>query len=283
MFSPSRAHADEVDDLILGRDAFVNGEYDVARDYLHPLVDIANPSARLAPLVTAARRYDAACLFAQRQEDAARAVLERMLRDDPDARLDQTQYDNRFVRFFNLLLRDLQPELERIRTERVLTRQQAEERRAARESLLRDLLTHEVQVERVPRELTFVPFGVGQFANGQRATGVFFLSAELVFTAACLTTFAWHQSIYPAGGSYNADEFSRAQLAQGLQITNWISAGLLVTTVVAGVVQANVTWQPVRRRVVVPRPMPPELDGVRLMAGTSPDGTGAGATLRLTF
>jgi hypothetical protein len=79
----------------------------------------------------------------------------------------------------------------------------------------------------VPRELMFVPFGVGQFANGQRGLGAVFLALEAALTVTCATTFALHQSIYPTNGRFGLDDFSQAQLAQGLELTNWISTGLL--------------------------------------------------------
>lgn len=270
-----------MDDLILGRDAYVNGEYDDARERLRPLVNIVAPTPRVSAIVTAARRYYAACLYAQRQEDQARAMLEQMLRDDPFARLDPTQYETRFVRFFELLQRDLQPELDTIITERVHTRDQIEARRRANEALMFELVSHESEIERVPRELMFAPFGVGQFANGQRALGVVFLTLETVLTATCLTTFALHQAAYPLNGRFNLDQVSEARYAQGLELTNWISAGLLGAAVIGGVIQANVAWQPLRRRVVVPRPVPHELEGAHLVAGASPDGATVG--LRLTF
>lgn len=146
---------------------------------------------------------------------------------------------------------------------------------------MRELISHEAEIERVPRELMWVPFGVGQFANGQRGLGAVFLALEAALTVTCATTFALHQSIYPPGGSFALDDYSQAQLAYSLQLTNWISTGLLGAVILGGVIQAQIAWQPVRRRTVVPRPVPRELEGARLMAGASSDG--ATLTLRLTF
>jgi hypothetical protein len=122
---------------------------------------------------------------------------------------------------------------------------------------------------------------VGQFANGQRGLGAVFLALEAALTVTCATTFALHQSIYPTNGRFGLDDFSQAQLAQGLELTNWISTGLLGAMIIGGVIQSNVAWQPVRRRTVVPRPVPRELEGIRLGAGASSEG--ATLTLRLTF
>ena len=238
-------------------------------------------------MVTSARKYYAACLYAQRQEMAAREVLVQMLRDDPDARVDQP-FDSGFVLFFAQVLHDMQPEIERIRTERVLSRRETEARRLAREQLLRSLAATEARVDEVPFYLTLIPFGVGQFANRQTALGVVFAVTEGLLTATCVATFFAHQSIYPdypegVAGRYQREDFATAQLAYGLEWANWISAGLLTATVIAGAIQAGVAWQPTRRTSPMPRPLPPELQNFRLMAGPLGDGSGGGATLRLTF
>jgi hypothetical protein len=266
------------------RDQFIAGNCSGAQPLLLALIrlDVNNP--REAAVVTSARKYYAACLYAQRQEMAAREVLVQMLRDDPDARVDQP-FDSGFVLFFAQVLHDMQPEIERIRTERVLSRRETEARRLAREQLLRSLAATEARVDEVPRFLTFLPYGAAQFANGQTGLGVFFAITEGLLTATCVTTFFLQQSVYPytTSGLYYRDDVNTAELAQGLELTNWIANGLLAATIIAGLIQANVFWQPARRVTPVPRPLPPELQNFRLMAGPLGDGSGGGATLRLTF
>lgn len=242
-------------------------------------LSVTNP--REAAIVTTARKYYAAYLYSQRREAEAERLLQDMLRDDPDARLDQTQFDPGFALFFDVLRGRMQGELEQIRTQRVLSREEAEARRVAREELLRRLATSERHAEEVPRALMWIPFGVGQFANGQTALGVVFLSLELALTATCITSYALHQSVYPDNGVFKT--FDEAAYARTLLVTNWAAAGTLLLLSVGGVVQANLAWRPVLRTTTVPRPLPRELEGFRLSMGLSPDGTGVGATLRLTF
>ncbi len=289
LLAPASAAAQDLgfDTLVEARDQFIAGNCSGAQPLLRALMrlDVGNP--REAALVTTSRKYFAACLYAQRQEVPAREILVQMLRDDPDARVDQP-FDSGFVLFFAQVLHDMQAEIERIRTERVLSRRDAEARRLAREQLLRQLASTEARVDEVPRILTIVPYGGGQFANGQNALGIFFAITEGLLTATCVTTFLVHESIYPDHpqtlmGHFAADEFATAQLAYGLEWANWISVSLLAGAVVAGAIQANIAWQPARRITPVPRPLPPELQNFRLMAGPLGDGSGAGATLRLTF
>jgi len=286
LLAPAAAAAQDLglDTLVEARDQFIAGNCTGAQPLLRALIrlDVNNP--RESAVVTSARKYYAACLYAQRQEVEAREVLVQMLRDDPDARVDQP-FDSGFVLFFAQVLHDMQAEIEQIRTERVLSRREAEARRTVREQLLRHLASTESRIDEVPRFLMFLPYGAGQFANGQTGLGVFFAITEGLLTATCITTFFLQQSVYPypTSGWYYRDDFSTAELAQGLELTNWIANGLLAATVIAGLIQANVVWQPARRIAPVPRPLPRDLQNFRLMAGPLGDGSGAGATLRLTF
>jgi hypothetical protein len=280
---PISARADDLDDLLIAHNAYTNGEYSRALPVLRALADQEVTTSRQAVLVTAARKYHAACLFAQQQEGIARAELTRMLRDDPDATLDQAQFEPAFLRLFEAVQRDMQPELQRIRTQRVVSREQAEAARRSTEALARHLLTRERQMIEVPRSMMWVPFGVGQFMSGNNGLGVFFLTSELLLMGACAATLIAHQSIYPANGRYDFEAFDDARLAQGLEIANWVSAGILGAVIVAGMIEANVSYRPMRGTREVPRPLPPELEGFRIAVSSSSDGSGAVGTLRLTF
>lgn len=282
MLCPTAASAQDIDDLLRARDAFLAGSYAQAVPSLLALMQLSVANPREAAIVSTARKYYAAYLYTQRREDEARALLEQMLRDDPDAHLDQTQFDPGFALLFDVVRGQMQAELELIRTQRIHAREESEARRVAREELLRRLATSERHAEEVPRALMWIPFGVGQFANGQTALGVVFLSLELALTATCIASYALHQEVYPVNGAFRGN-FDDAVYARTLLVTNWTAAGALLLVGVGGIVQANLAWRPVLRTTTVPRPLPRELEGFRLTAGLSPDGTGPGATLRLTF
>lgn len=260
-----------MDDFLTARDAYINGEYAVAARTLRILADREIPDARAAPLVTPARKYYAACLFAQGQETDARAVLARMLRDDPDARLDQVQFEAGFHRLFENVLRELQPELEQIRARRVLERQRAETARAARREAAMRIFTTEQRVSTVPRALTLLPFGVGQFVNGQRGLGVFFLVSEVALVAGSIVTWAVHTSLYPndalLGPGVFLENSDRGNLSEAMRYSNYgslIGLGVMMTV---GVIQAFIAWQPYRPIGTVPRPLPRELEGVQISLG----------------
>jgi hypothetical protein len=280
---PATAFAEDIDDLLLGRDAYINGEYTQAVERLRPLAELDVSTPRMTAIVTTARKFLAASLFSQQQTQQARTMLSRMLRDDPDARLDQTQFEPQFVRLFDTVLREMQSEIEQVRISRYVTREQTEARRVARERLLYEVLSTESVTQDVPRALMWIPFGVGQFANGQRGLGIFFLTAETVFSAACLTTFVVYQNLYPSAGVFYLDQYTTGETAKAVLVANWASAGLLFTFAVAGVVQANMVWEPVRVGRTVPRPIPAPLEGVHLAVWPTVNSSGAGAMLHLTF
>ena len=260
-----------MDDFLTARDAYINGEYAVAARALRVLADRDLPEPRAAPIVTSARKYYAACLFAQGQEPEARAVLSRMLRDDPDARLDQVQFEAGFHRLFDNVLRELQPELEQIRSRRVLERQRVETARAARREVAMRIFTTEQRVVTTPRALTLLPFGVGQFINGQRGLGVFFLITEVTLAATSVVTWVVHTSLYPndplLGPGVFLENSDRGRLSEGMRYTNYGSLIGLGAVVVVGVIQAFVAWQPYRQVGTVPRPLPRELEGVQISLG----------------
>lgn len=243
----------------------MNAEYERAAAALRPLAEASAPSARLRAILPSVRKVYAAALFASRHEGQARAQIETLLREDPSARVDPAQYEAGFVRLFDDTARALRPELDRLVTERVTTANRMEFQRASRQRLAQELLTTELRVERSPRWLAFVPFGVGQFVNHQPIAGGLFLGFETAFVAASVVSLVVHQSLVaPQGVTLRGPENSdRATLATQMEALNYVSLGLLAATVIAGVIHANVQWVPERVRRQR-RPLPRELDGVEV-------------------
>ena len=248
----------------------MNAEYERAVAALQPLADNPSPSPRLAAIMPAVRRVYAAALFAARRTSDARAQIERLLREDPSARLDPSQYEPAFARLFEDTASALRPELDRLVAERVIAATQQAAQRVERRRLARALMTTQLSVERAPRWLAFVPFGVGQFANRQPVAGGLFLGFEVAFAAASAVTLAVHQGLVaPQGTTIQGPENQgRAALATQMEVLNYVSLGLLAATVIAGVIHANVGWVPERVRETR-RPLPRELDGVDVSVSPS--------------
>lgn len=253
-------------------------------------------NARLAPIATSIRKYYAAALFSDRRDVEARAEIEQLLREDPSANLNFTQFEPAFIRLFEDVSREMRPELDRLRAERAARVAREDQERAARRALALQMLSTETRVEHVPRGLMFVPFGVGQFANGQNGLGAAFLSIEVTFSVLGIVSAQVWQAILPSGstvfvgnpynGEVDAAQRSRAALAQTMEILNWTSWGVVAAAAITGVVQANLAWQS-ERSTTLRRPIPPGLQGVEISmmpgARTLDGASLVGATLRLTF
>lgn len=262
----SAAHADDLDDFLEGRDAYVSGEYARATRELTELVGRPTTPA-LAVVLPAARRYLAASLYADRREADARAMVTEILRENPRTRLDPTQFDAGFVRLFNSVVQSSQSTLDRLITDQAIARRQQEIDRDARRTLAMRLLTEQSTTEIVPRWQAFVPFGVGQFANRQNGLGALFLSLETTFLLGSVATVIVDQAIasptQPAGSFAQGTDDQRAALATVMRALNWTSVSALAATIIAGVIQANVAYVPARV-VTTPRPLAPVLQGIQI-------------------
>lgn len=277
------ARADELEDFISARDAYINGEYARATRELEELV--GRPSTpQLAVLRPAARKYLAASLFAERHEPEARAEIATLLREDPRARLDPASFEARFVRLYEDVVRSMEPELDRLLLDRAQARRLEENTRDARRALALELLGSEARVEVVPRWQTFVPFGVGQFANRQTGLGALFLSLEATFLLGSVATAIVDQSVQSTttqAGVFvqDTDGDRRANIAFAMRVMNWTLLSAFVATTAIGIWQANDAYVPQRVINRVPRPLPPGLQGLQFSAHPG----GFGASLLGTF
>jgi hypothetical protein len=279
---PSTARADDLDDFLGARDAFINGEYPRASRELQDLVNHVD-AGQSAAIRTAARKYLAASLFAERRESDARAVIADLLRDEPRTRLEPGQFELGFARLFESVLRSIEPELDGILLQRAQQRRNDENARDARRALTLDLIGHESRVELVPRSLAFLPFGVGQFNNHQTGLGVVFLALESAFLVTSVVAFGIDQAAQsltrPAGTWDIGTEDDRASLASTMRVLNWAMLGSFVLTAGIGIWRANADYVPQRIVSRVPRPNPPPRQGLPISGRPG----GAGASLRFTF
>lgn len=278
------ARADEIDDFIAAQNEYVNGDYPrAARDLVALLA--RGDSAAVRTVRPVARKYLAASYFALRREADAHQVIVDLLEEDPTARLDPVQFEAAFVRLYDNVVQQMRPTLDRILSERSLAQRQTEVERANRQRLITQFLDTEARVQLVPRWQMFVPFGVGQFANGQSSTGAIFLSLESIFIAGSVAAAIVDQTlaspIRPAGQWDPTDtvDSERAALAGTMRVLNWTSLALFTATAIVGIIHANVTYAPTRVLDRGPRPLPPALQGLQISALPG----GAGASLTLSF
>ena len=178
-----------------GKNAFARAEYGRALELLRPLV---YPEVRLeteGEIVQAHRMLGVASLF-ENDADGARREFRKLLELRPDYRFDPLLDPPRVVDFFNLVVKDEESELavieakRRRREEELLARQKREaERLRAQQALVLRYDHHSYAVN-------FIPFGAGQFQNGQRRKGWLFFGAEAALGGASVAAFATNFALF---------------------------------------------------------------------------------------
>lgn len=109
------------------------------------------------------------------------------------------------------------------------------------------------------RWVAMVPFGVGQFYNGSTGLGVVFAVAEALAISTSVISFAVATSAAdtnPASSSLDDLLAAQAQF-ENARTVNWVSVGAAGTLVVAGIIEAQASFQGSETRIV-PRTIPPE-------------------------
>jgi hypothetical protein len=178
-----------------GKNAFARGEYGRAVELLRPLV---YPEVRLeseGEVVQAHRMLGVASLF-EDDPESARREFRKLLELRPDYRFDPLLDPPRVVDFFNLVVKEEEAELavieakRRHREEELLARQRREaERQRAQQAIV-------LRYEHRSYAVNFVPFGAGQFQNGQRKKGWMFLGAEAALGGTSVAAFVTNFALY---------------------------------------------------------------------------------------
>jgi hypothetical protein len=176
-----------------GRTAFERGEYARAIETLRPLL---YPEIRLeteGQVVQAHRMLGVAHLF-EKQNDLAAQEFRKLLQLRPDYRFDPLLDPPQVVDFFNGVLHDFEGELAKIEARRRQADIEERRQREAFERARNGPLVIERRMVRNSFSINFIPFGAGQFQNGQRRKGWTFLTSEsalaLLSVGAMSTNFA---------------------------------------------------------------------------------------------
>lgn len=270
------ARADDQAELDKGKNAYLGRQYDVADKRFREMLDPQNGTIHDPVLVNQAYMYWGAVMVALNKKDDASKIFEQLLQRDahfepdplsfPTAVLDVfTDTRNRIRDQLNAQALDAQKRAE----EKKRREDEAKKREAARVAMLEKLATEETTIEHHSRWIAMMPFGAGQFQNGDTALGWTFFGAESVFAVAAgvaatvsLSKSSQAQNLYHDNPQLQTNEAvtGPANEARDEAVTwRWVNlacAGAFVVTAVVGVVQANVKFQ--KEIVTVKkRPLPP--------------------------
>ena len=209
-----------------------------------------------------ARMYLATCLATLKREAEADAVLETLVREDYRFSPDRAAFPVTVIgRFLDTQLR-LAPEVEaKVRADQErearLRYLQEERERIVRErqQINAQMARGRVTGRRSSRLVALVPFGVGQFQNGQRTLGWTLLGTEAALAAASAVTFFLKDNIERQFSS-GVDRTEALRLRDLAVQANYVTFGLFAATALGGVAHAQLTFVP-EFREVRERPLPP--------------------------
>jgi tetratricopeptide (TPR) repeat protein len=257
------ARADDATELERAKTSYDAGRYAEGADRFREMLNQDSPNAlHSANAIERARAYYAACLIALGRTDEANEQFEKLLRSDPRYRLDPVVFPGEVINRFIDVKARLSSEIEaadRVRTE---ARAKAEREQRAYISNLQRLASQESVVVQHSRWVAAVPFGVGQFQNGQEGLGFAFLIGEAILAGTSITAGVIHMQLIAdysrAPTSVNYDDFVSRKNAT-LDLSIYSSAALAVIAL-GGIIQAEATFVPQVREIRTrPIPQPPRV------------------------
>jgi hypothetical protein len=252
------AHADARSDLEKAHNAYMTHRYADAESRLRTLLDIRTGTLKDPDTVADARMYLGATLLAENKSDEAAATFEGLLIERPDYQADPFRVSLEAIDALTDARVRVRDKLDAIQAEKVRKAQEAKaklegerQKQALRLATLEKMASTEVVIEHHSRWLALVPFGVGQFQNGQFADGWVFLAAEGLLTGATVVasglSFYYEQHAFTAAANHNASSVvAYENLARWSALTDDVLVGALALTMVGGVIHAEATFVPER-------------------------------------
>ena len=240
------------------RVTFEYGDYPQASRLLAALVEVGRFES--ASLRAEAYRLLGLSLFYQgRRGEAYSAFLEYLFLE-PDAQLDPFYVPPAAVSFFEQVKKEAESKLLPIRAQK-RGEQQARQKAASEEADRRrqreleeerrklQQLSPSVERRVVQREfwVSVMPFGIGQFQNGDRSLGIALATAEVIAGAASGGSALLIEQLRDAntGRFYNRGPGSTPYLtASRLNVLKWASAGVFYALWAAGAVHAAMRFKP---------------------------------------
>jgi hypothetical protein len=264
---PTRAEVELGDDARLASvvNLYEAGKYaECASELGAMLAPDARRKIRDRDVLENARIYHAACLIGSGNPSAADkplrdAILANTQMKPPDSLVFPPPVIERFLRVRQSLYEEIKKaEEQRVQQARRAAEEQAARARAEQKRVeaLEQLASQEVTVVKNRRWVALVPFGVGQFQNGDDGLGWVFLTSEAVLAATALTSIAMQTGLQlEAQRLHNpANNAVLATWHELVVVSSYAFLGVAAT----GITQAQIAFVP-EQRVVRERPLPLEL------------------------
>ena len=192
---------------------------------------------------------------------AARKAFVNLLSIDPDYALDPFLVPPQIVEFFDRIKADAEPQLQPLRDQRRQLREQERLAEEARRKLLAEEQARSgppakvVIVQEHVYVLNFIPFGVGQFQNGDRTKGTIIAVSQALLALTNLGAILAHNVIAqdpsrrctvssPTNCSNPPIPDSDRAILQNIDVVKYVSAALFWGVYAYGVTDALVHYVP---------------------------------------
>ncbi len=259
---PRLSDSAELDQIV---ELYMAGQYDRCTEELEVLLDPqADVPFRNAGVIERARLYYASCsILAGRREPARRALRAALEANPLMPAPDSLTFPPPVVSLF-LEVRDevqqLVAEREQEQLEEMQRKAEAAERRAEarreRERRLRELAARETVVARNSRVIASLPFGAGQFQNGNTSLGAALLVTEAVLAASSLTGTVYYSELRALGPDAGSQLNTPMNISYQVSL---ISSVALLSVTALGILEAHVSYKRERVLQVRKRELPKEL------------------------
>ena len=252
------ARADARADLEKARAAFLARNWVDAEERLRALLDPKN-GLKERSLVSQARMYLGAALLAQGKTEEAKDTFEKLVLDDPTFDPDPLSFPgdaiNTFIDVRSSLLeqiRNAQQTALRLAAERKAREEAEREKQRVWLEKVKAQAAEEKITVRHSRIVASLPFGAGQFQNGQPILGWAFLGTEVAAIAGTAVTYGMYlyarsrenEELRRPGGDVNQLVPQYHQRAEDLRIANLAFAGAFVGIAATGIIQAHLMFVP---------------------------------------
>jgi len=283
--------ADEQSELEKGRNAYLARQYDEADARFRTMLAPKTGTLHDSTLVTQAYMYWGAVKIAQRRGAEAGALFEQLLLKNPQYEPDPLSFPTAVLDAFSDTRSRIRErlnaqarEMAKREAERRAREEGEKQKQVERIRILERMASEEKITVSHSRIVAFVPFGAGQFQNGSTGLGWFFLGAESLFLATGTLAIPFYYSekaafvdAYndPAGTNQTSEAQRHYDRARTWGFINSLSYSAFLVAAVAGIVEANVRFEP-QAVVIKRRPIPPQ---VSFAPTLTPGGAAMGATL----
>ena len=257
LFVTSRAYADAQADFEKARAAYRAHVFDDADKRFTALLDPAAPERLDPAFASQARMYLGATYLAESRKEAAERIFEALLIDDPRFDPDPLTFPTDVLNTFidtrariRQRLNDAAAAEARLEADKRARDEAEKKRQIERVRILEQMAREDKYTVRHSRLVASVPFGAGQFQNGQNALGWIFLGVESALVIGTIITVPIYVNALDrrndehAAGDPDHKEDAYANRAATTQVVNLGLAAGLGLVMAGGILQAHLGFVP---------------------------------------